>query len=156
MIYDSDTIFVSMENSSWTSLVDDEVHEDIEYAFMSKNGDVVAVFVGSTKAISEPFDRRLIANFEPDFLDHFAQSERLVVVRQPEGQEMTVVWDFGLIGTGAAVAALRRCQTNLDRENATRQRKEAQWDYIARDPFASPRPAEVAPLDSGDAARAGE
>lgn len=75
----------------------------------------------------------------------FAQAQRLTVFRAAviEGEDPTVVSDFNLRGSGAAITALKRCTTIVTNRIEAQRRREARFDYIARDPFARPEPAEA-------------
>ena len=128
-----DAIF-ALTSTDW-SAVQGQVYEGFAYYFPEAdslfNGGVTRGYVHRS------IEKGFVTSFGPDFLDRLAAENRLVVGRQPEGGEVVIVADLNLIGTGTAVAALRRCATHVTQREAARIRRENRNDYIARDPFAN-------------------
>lgn len=74
-------------------------------------------------------------------LDAFAVAQRFTVARGAEPESAAIILDMNLVGSGAAIRALKQCADNVFQRNAATDRAEASFSHIARDPFASDPPA---------------
>jgi len=133
VLYDGERPMLWIASMDWSAVPSQE-YRDLHFAFDEE------IFSGGT-SVGQTFDhiyKGFITPFPPEFLDHLAADDRLMVFRATEeAEEPMLVADFGLAGSGAAVAALRRCTAWVLNRNAERERRERANDYIERDPFAS-------------------
>lgn len=120
LIWDGASLQLAASNPAW-SVVAGRRYPDVEYQF--DDGGYTGATVGVTGGVG--------ANLPPDALDRFASSTGLTIVK---GE--AVMANVSLRGSAAAASALRACTSRVAERNAARARREARWDYIARDPFA--------------------
>lgn len=134
LLWDGDTAYFALTSYDWSAVKGQE-YDGFVY-FFPKSDDIYSG--GKTVGYVEGLiNKGFLTTFASDFLDRIAADDQLVVGRMPEGQEMAIVADLNLVGTAAAVAALRRCFTHVERRESARIRRERQNDYISRDPFGS-------------------
>jgi len=124
-----------LTSADW-SAEEDAVYEGFGFHFLSPD----ASFHGEIRGYAgDGYERGFMAKLNPAFVDSFAASRRLLVTRTSNpGEEAAIVTDLNLVGSGAAIAALKRCARLVADRNAEQARREARYTYIARDPFAAP------------------
>lgn len=135
LVWNGEKAFMALTSLDW-SAERDKVYEGFFFYFPQSD----AIYNGgvTTGYVQDYVRKGFLTGFEPDFLDRLASEDRLFVMRLSEtDEEGTVVADLGLKGSGAAVAALRRCAAHVERREAARIERESRNDYIARDPFKS-------------------
>lgn len=134
LLWDGETAVFALTSVGWSAVKGQE-YEGFSYYF-PKSEDFYSG--GKTYGyVHDYINKGFMSTFGPEFLDRLAADTRLVVARSQEGQDPTIVADFNLVGTSAAVAALRRCATFVNDREAARIRREGRNDYITRDPFAN-------------------
>lgn len=132
LLWDGDQVAFVLTSNDWSAEKGVE-YDGFSYYFPNSE----SIFNGGTTVgyVSSYLDKGFLTTFDSDFMDRLAAENRLMVGRMPEGQDMLVVADLNLAGTGSAVAALRRCTTHVINREAARIRRESRSDYIERDPF---------------------
>lgn len=132
VLWDGEAAWFALTSYDWSAEKGKE-YDGFYYYFPQSE----AMFDGgvTTGYVSDYINKGFLTSFDSDFLDKLAAETRLMVGRMPEGQDMSVVADLNLTGTGTAVAALRRCATYVNNREAARLRRENRLDYIERDPF---------------------
>lgn len=133
LLWDGEQVTFGPTSTAW-SAVEGEEYEGFIYYF-SKSTNIYGDGL-TTGYVTDYINKGFITTFGPEFLDDLAADTRLTVARAKEGEELTIVADFNLDGTSAAVAALRRCATYVNNREAARIRRESRSDYITKDPFA--------------------
>lgn len=134
LLWDGEEAVFALTSVGW-SAVKGEEYEGFVYYFPNSE-DIYSG--GKTYGyVYDYINKGFMSSFGPEFLDRLAADSRLVVAREKEGEEPTIVADFNLVGTSAAVAALRRCATFVNNREAARIRRESRNDYISKDPFAN-------------------
>lgn len=131
---DDEGVMFGLTSLDWTD-VDEQVFEDFAVFFYPEEIIYTPVVTGYTEGV---IYHGFMGAYDDAFLDHIAQQRRLIMGRLGDDEEadMVVVADLNLVGTATAVARLRSCAAAVSRQNAEQERREAQWDYMARDPFA--------------------
>lgn len=146
LIWNGDGVGLALTSSGW-SAEDGKEYEGFSYLF--RNPD--ASFSGG-KTFGTIFGyiyKGFLTPFDADVLESFASAESLIVLRKVGESEPAIVTHMNLEGSGAAIASLRRCTTHVLRQNAAQARREQEWDYIERDPFApvtAPSTASPSPI----------
>lgn len=133
LTWDGEMALFSLASSGWSADKDKE-YNDFGYYFPTSD----SLFDGgvTTGIVFDYIYKGFLTAFDSDFLDKLAAENRLFVARDGAGEDdVTVVADLNLTGTGTAVAALRRCATFVANREAARIRRESRNDYIERDPF---------------------
>ena len=132
LLWDGDKVLFALTSYDW-SAEDDKEYDGFTYYFPQSE----AIFDGGVTFgyVEGYINKGFLTSFTTDFLDKLAAERRLIVARMPEGEDMVIVADLNLTGTGTAVAALRRCATHVANREAARIRRESRNDYIERDPF---------------------
>lgn len=134
LLWDGETAVFALTSVGWSAVKGQE-YDGFVYYFPNSED-----FYSGGKTygyVHDYINKGFMSTFGPEFLDRLAADTRLVVARSQEGQDPTIVADFNLVGTSAAVAALRRCATFVNNREAARIRREGRNDYISRDPFAN-------------------
>lgn len=117
-------IAMSLASYGW-SAEQDESYPDIEW---NVNGQTYG-----GKSVGIRYDdgtRGFLGTFGPEMLDDLSKGSSLFVTKG----EATVT-HINLTGSGAAIAALRACATDLKAQLDAKQRRERKWNYIEKDPF---------------------
>lgn len=134
LLWDGETAVFALTSVGWSAVKGEEYSGFVYYFPQSED-----IYSGGNTYgyVHEYINKGFMSSFGPEFLDRLAADSRLVVGRDQEGQDMTIVADLNLVGTSAAVAALRRCATFVNNREAARIRREGRNDYITKDPFAN-------------------
>lgn len=132
-----DDTMLLISSPPW-SVVHAQKYDDFVIRFFGPDDAYSGLVTGYVNSGANGFSARL----PNTFLDALARSRRLVVFRlSAENEDPTIVSDFNLVGSGAAVTALKRCLSTVLARNEAQRRREARFDHIARDPFANAPPS---------------
>lgn len=101
------------------------VYSDIK----DDDGKTIVATKGSTL---DRIYKGFVRAFPKDFLDDFAKGSSLIIEKGD-----VVITHVNLQSSGAAVAKLRECAAYVKRQNDAQRKKEEQWEYIDKDPFAT-------------------
>lgn len=138
ILYDTTSAYLFITSYDW-SAEENANYDGFGFHFFQPD----ASYGGATQGFRDDGYRKgFMVMFDAEFLDAFGAARRFVVARTVEPDAApSVVTDLNLVGSGAAITALKRCARIVADQKAAQERREARNNYIARDPFA-PVPSE--------------
>lgn len=119
-------VMVMVLNDDWSAKPDVE-YKDLEFLLdgISYDGGVATgIENGGKHGFMQPMNK--------DFLPHFVQSSYLNVYKS--GQ---IVDRLSLVGSGAAVAAVKRCVVYVDAVRSAEEREKKRYEDLPKDPFSA-------------------
>lgn len=128
-----DQVYLGLYSHDWSALAEDAT---LAVGLTFLPGEEILVGVGVPDRVS--YRNGLLAVFEPRMANLFASSRRVLVLTATDVEEgnFTTVADLPLDASADAVAALRRCHAHAERQRLEREREEASYRHVPRDPFA--------------------
>lgn len=122
-----------LESDDW-SAVEGQSYDGFVFQFSSPN-----TFVQGLPVVGVG-DGGFKVELPTQALTAFAEAQRLTVARGDDPTSANIILDMRLIGSSAAVRALKDCTENVGQKIAAAARAEASVNHITRDPFASDAP----------------
>lgn len=119
-------VYLSLTNYNWSAVP--ERAYDLAFAL-----DGTSYSGGKSIGYQNSGKKGFITTFEPDFLQHFAQSTYLKV----SSADGVTIDDLDLAGSAAALVQMRRCVAHLKSVAAAEAKEKARLAHIPEDPFSS-------------------